>query len=96
MVWYAPRNKKYLKKLAENLFDSENYAYLCVTNSKSAAQVAKLVDALVSGASAERLAGSTPVLGTKKERFQRISLFLCLGHPLIQSLLNPPLPREDF
>ncbi len=76
MTWYAPRNKKYLKKLAENLFDSENYAYLCVTNSKSAAQVAKLVDALVSGASAERLAGSTPVLGTKK-RDSNESLFFC-------------------
>ena len=38
---------------------------------KRIAQVAKLVDALVSGASAARLAGSTPVLGTERGRVQK-------------------------
>ena len=36
------------------------------------AQMAKLVDALVSGASAARLAGSSPVLGTKSDERQSI------------------------
>ena len=43
------------------------------------AQMAKLVDALVSGASAARLAGSSPVLGTKSDERQAIdcrSVFL--------------------
>ena len=36
------------------------------------AQMAKLVDALVSGASAARLAGSSPVLGTKQPAIERL------------------------
>ena len=42
---------------------------------KRVAQEAKLVDALVSGASAARLAGSTPVLGTERGRVQKLFLF---------------------
>ena len=47
------------------------------------AQMAKLVDALVSGASAARLAGSTPVLGTERGRVQKLFLF---------SFIPPPPP----
>ena len=39
------------------------------------ARMAKLVDALVSGASAERLAGSSPVPGTKRISYEDILFF---------------------
>ena len=42
------------------------------------AQMAKLVDALVSGASAARLAGSSPVLGTKQPAIERLLVIFFL------------------
>ena len=56
---------------------------------KSVAQMAKLVDALVSGASAARLAGSTPVLGTERGRVQKtLPLFFYTTPPQALKIPN--------
>ena len=53
-----------------------------------------MVDTLVSGASASRHVGSSPILGTKKEQFFNCSFF-CARWATI--LINPPnLPLSSF
>ena len=63
------------------------------------AQMAKLVDALVSGASAARLAGSSPVLGTKSDERQSMIvarfIFMCyLPSKLAPIATTPPLLKH--
>ena len=53
-----------------------------------------MVDTLVSGASASRHVGSSPILGTKKEQFFNCSFFLCLAAPILTFPPNLPLKRE--
>ena len=56
-----------------------------------------MVDTLVSGASASRHVGSSPILGTKKrEKIVFFSLFLRLAAPILTFPPNLPLAKEGY
>ena len=57
--------------------------YLC---SALASPSGEMVDTLVSGASASRHVGSSPILGTKKEVIDVTSFFMPVGQPYLHSL----------
>ncbi len=61
----------------------EKKCYLCKSKRGPGGE---MVDTLVSGASASRHVGSSPILGTKKERNLPL-FFLCLTAPI---LIFPP------
>ena len=53
----------------------------------------EMVDALVSGASAERRVGSSPILGTKKGVFELLFVFILLNQPVGENEFDDPLVK---
>ena len=82
------------KKVSKKILGYQKSLYICTPERpmpNADAQMAKLVDALVSGASAARLAGSSPVLGTKSDERQSLIVarfFICLVEALVGSYKN--------
>lgn len=65
MLWRRNAHSIIDCSIGQYLFKSNHTLYRSVLLYSLLAQMAKLVDALLSGGSAERCAGSNPVLGTK-------------------------------
>ena len=55
-----------------------------------------MVDTLVSGASASRHVGSSPILGTKKRAVEKLLFFLCLAAPILTFPPNLPLIKGGY